>query len=114
MNLTGELSIGPDDVIESWEVDEKHIRITLDGAYYDGVHRNKVELNFPLVSAPIQMAYDSNTDLWSQREEIEAFSNIRENFRKIDSHFSLKGFGRESGLWISLGFVSKQPEIFFQ
>lgn len=112
MELSGEISISPDDDILGWDATNDLIEVQLSGLFYDGDYREAVRLRFPLTSPPRAMSYDSNVDEWTQLDNLEPFANICEIHRKMNKHFCLQGFGADSGLWNSVGFVCETPQIF--
>ena len=110
MKLTQEHSF-PDEEITSWQHEGDVLTIEVSGVHYAGQVHDQAKIVFADIQRMTCMIYHSDQGIWQELGDVEPLKDICELHLKLDKHYSLKGFGAESGQWIEIGIVSQKGNI---
>ncbi len=100
----------PDAKVTAWQLSESLLEVEVSDVFFAGSLRGPAKITFPLVQSATVMAYDHSSSRWSEGKK-EALKDICEFHFKNESHYSLKGFGAESGRWLAVGILSRDAQI---
>lgn len=101
----------PDAEITSWCLSNVRLEIEVSDVFYAEAVHGPAKLVFPLDRRPSAMSYNHTTNHWTEEDKIEPLREICEFHHKHDFHYSLQGFGAESGRWLTIGIISGNAEI---
>jgi hypothetical protein len=110
MKPTSEHSF-PDAKVTVWQLSDSLLELEISDVFFDGCLRGPAKIAFPLDQPASVMSYDHDSNRWTEEKKEEALKDICEFHHKKENHYSLKGFGAESGRWLAIGILSRNAQI---
>ncbi len=110
MKPTSEHSF-PDATVTAWRLSDALLEVEVSDVFFDGCLRGPAKIAFPLIQPATAMSYDHSSNRWTEEKKEEALKDICEFHYKSESHYSLRGFGAESGRWLAVGVLSPHAQI---
>ena len=101
----------PDAQVVDWKLSDDRLELEMSGVFFDGQSRGRAKLVFPLLRPATAMWYDHDSKQWVSAVKVEPLKDVCEFHLKKEEHYSLKGFGRESGRWLAVGILSSEAQI---
>ena len=110
MKPTHEHSFSEAEVV-AWRLSDALLELEVSDVFFEGLSRGHAKMIFPLVRPASAMSYDHCSNHWIEETTVERLKDIREFHYKMEKHYSLKGFGAESGKWLAVSVLSNEAEI---
>ena len=101
----------PDAEVVRWSLSSDLLEVEVSDVHFDGQLRGPAKLVFPLLHLATAMSYDQNSNEWTREPSVERLKNICEFHHKMETRYSLKGFGSQSGRWIAVSVLSRDAQI---
>jgi hypothetical protein len=101
----------PDAEVLDWKLASDRLELGVSDVFFEGQSRGPAKLVFPLLRPASSMSYDHDSKKWVSEVKVERLKDLCEFHLKKEEHYSLKGFGRESGRWLAVGILSREAQI---
>ena len=93
-----------------WTLSDTLLELEVSDVLFEGKSRGHAKMTFPLVRRATAMSYHVANG-WIEETTVECLKDLREFHFKAEEHYSLKGFGVDSGKLLAVGILSNDAEI---